>query len=123
MIAHLVLLTPRPELTAAQRAAAIDVLARAAADVPEILRFKIGRRIRHGLPGYEQLPQASYEVVLMLEMQDVDALKRYLSAPAHMALGHLFATATAEAAAYDYEIVDAAEAGSLWAADNAEQRS
>ena len=123
MIAHLVLLTPRPELTAAQRAAAIDVLARAAADVPEILRFKIGRRIRHGLAGYEQLPQASYEVVLMLEMQDVDALKRYLSAPAHMALGHLFATATAEAAAYDYEVVDAAQAGSLWAADNAEQRS
>ena len=57
----------------------------------------------------------------MLEMQDVDALKRYLSAPAHLALGHLFATATAEAAAYDYEIVDAAQAGSLWAADNAER--
>ncbi len=123
MIAHLVLLTPRPELTAAQRAAAIEVLARAAGDIPDILRFKIGKRIRHGLPGYEQLPQASYEVVLMLEMQDVDALKRYLSAPAHMALGHLFATATAEAAAYDYEIVDAAQAGSLWAADNAEPRS
>src|SRR6185312_8762199 len=72
VIAHLVLLTPRPELTAAERATAIGVLARAAADVPEILRFKIGKRIRHGLPGYEQLPQASYEVVLMLEMQDVD---------------------------------------------------
>jgi hypothetical protein len=114
VIAHLVLLTPRPELTAEQRAAAIDVLARAASDIPEIVRFKIGRRIRHGLPGYEQLPQPLFEVVLMLELQDVDALKRYLSAPAHMALGHLFATATAEAAAYDYQIVDAKDARSLW---------
>ena len=114
MIAHLVLLTPRPELTTAQRADAIDVLARAASDIPEIARFKIGRRIRHGLPGYEQLPQPLFEVVLMLELQDVDALKRYLSAPAHMALGHLFATATTEAAAYDYQIVDAKDAGTLW---------
>ena len=114
MIAHLVLLTPRPELTTAQRADAIDVLARAASDIPEIARFKIGRRIRHGLPGYEQLPQPSFEVVLMLELQDVDALKRYLSAPAHMALGHLFATATTEAAAYDYQIVDAKDARALW---------
>jgi len=114
VIAHLVLLTPRPELTTAQRADAIDVLARAASDIPEIARFKIGRRIRHGLPGYEQLPQPSFEVVLMLELQDVDALKRYLSAPAHMALGHLFATATTEAAAYDYQIVDAKDARALW---------
>ena len=114
MIAHLVLLTPRPELSDEQRNAAIDVLARAAGDIPEILRFKIGRRIRHGLPGYEQLPQPSFEVVLMLEVEDVDALKRYLSAPAHMALGHLFATATAEAAAYDYQIVDAKDARMLW---------
>lgn len=114
MIAHIVLLTPRPELTAEQRAAAIDVLARAAGDIPEILRFKIGRRIRHGQPGYEQLPQPSFEVVLMVELEDVDALKRYLGAPAHTTLGHLFATATAEAAAYDYQIVDAKDARSLW---------
>ena len=114
MIAHLVLLTPRPELTADQRAAAIEVLARAASDIPEIGHFKIGRRVRHGLPGYEQLPQPSFEVMLMLELPDVDALKRYLSAPAHMALGHLFVTATSEAAAYDYQIVDAKDARSLW---------
>ena len=114
MIAHLVLLTPRAELSAADRSAAIGVLAQAASVVPEILRFRIGRRVRHGLPGYEQLPQPSFEVVLMLELQDVDALKRYLSAPAHMALGHLFATATTEAAAYDYQIVDAKDARALW---------
>ena len=115
MIAHLVLLTPRPELAAADRAASIGALARAAASVPEILRFKIGRRIRHGLPGYEQVPQPGFEVVLMLELQDLAALKRYLAAPAHGALGHLFATATTEAAAYDYEIVDAQDAATLWA--------
>ena len=123
VIAHLVLLTPRPELTAAERAAAIGVLARAAADVPEILRFKIGKRIRHGLPGYEQLPQA----VVRGRPHARDAGRRraeaILECARALALGHLFATATAEAAAYDYEIVDAAQAGSLWAADNAEPRS
>jgi hypothetical protein len=114
VIAHIVLLTPRSDLSATERAAAIGALAHAAAAVPEIKRCKIGRRMRHGLSGYEQLPQPAFEVVLLIELEDVDALKRYLGAPAHAALGHLFTTATAEAAAYDYEIVDAPQAASLW---------
>jgi len=114
VIAHLVLLTPRAELSAADRSAAIGVLAQAASVVPEILRFRIGRRVRHGLPGYEQLPQPAFEVILLLEFEDLDALKRYLAAPAHGVLGHLFETATSEAAAYDYQIVDARDAAGLW---------
>ena len=113
MIAHVVLLQPRATLSASERRDAVATLARAATDVPEIRRFRIGRRIRHGLTGYEQMMNVDYEFALVIEMDDVEALKRYLTAPAHAALGHLFATATAAALAYDYEIVEPTEAGRL----------
>jgi hypothetical protein len=104
VIAHLVLLQPRPDLTEEERRAALDTLARAAADVPEIRSFRFGRRVRHGLPGYEQVMAQDYEFALIIEVDNVAALTRYLQAPAHRALGHLFATATAAALAYDYDM-------------------
>ena len=113
MIAHVVLLQPRASLSATQRQDALSTIAQAASDVPEIRRFRIGRRVRHGLPGYESSMTEDYEFMLMLEFDDVDALKRYVQAPAHGALGHLFATATAAALAYDYEIVEPVDAGRL----------
>ena len=103
MIAHIVLLQPRPELTQQQRSDALEMLTRSAADVPEIRRFKIGRRVKHGLPGYEQLMPHDFEFVLLIEFDDIDALKRYLQAPSHEAMGNLFYTATTAALAYDFE--------------------
>lgn len=103
MIAHIVLLQPRADLTGAQRQEALATLERAAADVPEIRRFRLGRRVRHGLPGYEQLMPQDFEFALIIEVDDIEALKRYLQAPAHVALGQLFYTATSAALAYDYE--------------------
>jgi hypothetical protein len=103
VIAHIVLLQPRADLTEAQRQAALTTLERAAADVPEIRRFRLGRRVKHGLPGYEQLMPQDFEFALIIEVDDVEALKRYLQAPAHLALGQLFYTATSAALAYDYE--------------------
>ena len=101
MIAHLVLLQPKPELTAEQRREALDTIARSAAGLPDLKRFSLGRRIKHGLPGYEQLmPQ---DFALIVEVDDLEALKRYLQAPAHEALARLFYTATSSALAYDYE--------------------
>jgi hypothetical protein len=104
MIAHIVLLQPKPDLTEAQRQEALQTIRRSAAGIPEIRRFQFGRRIKHGLPGYEQLMPQDFEFALIIEVDDVDALKRYLQAPAHVALGHLFYTATAAALAYDYEL-------------------
>jgi hypothetical protein len=113
VIAHVVLLQPRANLSAADRQAALGTLARAASLVPDIRRFRIGRRVRHGLHGYEQTMAQDYEFALIIEFDNVEALKRYLQAPAHSALGHLFATATAAALAYDYEIVEPADAERL----------
>jgi hypothetical protein len=104
MIAHIVLLQPRRDLTDDQRRAALDTLAHAAANVPEIRSFRLGRRVKHGLPGYEQLMPQDFEFALIIEVDDVPALTRYLRAPAHVALGDLFSTATAAALAYDFEM-------------------
>jgi hypothetical protein len=102
VIAHLVLLQPRADLTAAQREAALATIRASAATLPDVRRFALGRRIKHGLPGYEQLMAQDFEYVLMIEVDDVAALTRYLSAPAHQALAHLFYSATSSALAYDY---------------------
>ena len=113
MIAHVVLLQPKAGMTDAERRSALGALAHAAANVPEIRRFKIGRRVKHGLPGYEQLMTQDFEFALFIEVDDLDALKRYLAAPAHGALGQLFTTATSAALAYDYQTMDARDAGAL----------
>jgi hypothetical protein len=105
VIAHVVLLQPKPDLTDAQRADALETIRRSAANLPEV-RLRVGRRVKHGLPGYEQLMIQDFEYALIVEAGDLDALKRYLQAPAHVALGTLFYSATSAALAYDYEWID-----------------
>ena len=102
MIAHIVLLQPRAELSEAQRADALATIARSAADLPEV-RLRLGRRVRHGLQGYEQLMTQEFDYALIVEVEDLDALKRYLQAPAHTGLARLFYSSTSAALAYDYE--------------------
>jgi hypothetical protein len=109
VIAHVVLLHPRESLGFEERRAALDALSKSAASVPGVARFRIGRRIRHGLPGYEQQMTEDYAFALVLEFESVDALTAYLSAPAHTVLGQLFTTATSAALAYDYELREAGE--------------
>ena len=103
MIAHIVLLQPKPDLTDTQRADALETIRTSAANIPDVRRFRLGRRVKHGLPGYEQLMPQDFQFALIVELDDLDALKRYLQAPAHDALAHLFYTATAAALAYDYD--------------------
>jgi hypothetical protein len=103
VITHIVLLQPRPDLSEDQRNAALETLKHAAANVPEIKSYRLGRRVKHGLPGYEQLMPHDFEFALMIEVEDIGALTRYLQAPAHLALGDLFYSATAAALAYDYQ--------------------
>jgi stress responsive alpha/beta barrel protein len=107
VITHIVLLQPRPDLTEEQRRDALETLQHAAANVPEIRSYRLGRRVKHGLPGYEQLMPHDFEFALIIEVDDIAALTRYLKAPAHLALGDLFYSATTAALAYDYQFDDA----------------
>jgi hypothetical protein len=113
MIAHVILFKPRADLPSSERAALLGSLSRSASEIPGILRFRVGRRIRHGLPGYEGAMRESYEYAAIIEVEDLAALKAYLAHPAHAEFGRHFTDSAAAALAYDYELVDAAEAGSL----------
>jgi len=104
VITHIVLLQPRADLTDDERRTALETLSRAVSGVPEIRSVRLGRRVRHGLPGYEQQMAQDYDFALIIDVDDVAALTRYLRAPAHRALGDLFSSATEAALAYDYDM-------------------
>jgi len=106
MIVHVVLFSPKPDLSAADRGALLDALADAAKSIPSIKRLRLGRRVKHSLPGYEQMMRDDYEFALMLEFEDLAGLKNYLQHPAHAAAGHHFTASASRSLAYDYEIAE-----------------
>lgn len=103
MVAHIVLLAPRPDLTAAQRDAIISALERAARDIPSVRRVRVGRRIRHGA-AYERGMAVDLPFVAIFEFDDLAGLQDYLAHPAHRDLGERFYDSLAAALAYDYEM-------------------
>ena len=111
MTLHVVLFTPRPDITAAQRQAFGEVLERALTSIPSVRRFSVGHRVRTGA-AYDQLP-GDYEYCAVIEVEDFDALRTYLHHPAHAELGRLFYTMSREAFAADYEAVTDAPARAL----------
>ena len=105
MIAHLVLFRPRSSMPAGERHAILDSLIASLKQLPMIRGCRVGRRIRHGLPGYEQVMREDYEFALVLEFDGVDGLREYLRHPAHAKLGGVFSSGADAALAYDYEIM------------------
>lgn len=105
MIAHVILWHPRPGLTADQRQDVLSALTTAVRGAPSVRACRIGRRVKHGLPGYEQVMAQDFEFAAIIEFDDVEGLREYLRHPAHSAIGERFASAAAAALAYDYEIV------------------
>jgi hypothetical protein len=110
VILHVVLLEPRPDLTPDERLKLLERLRRAAAAIASVRRFRIGRRIQHGLPGYEQAMQVNYQYAAIMEFDDRAGLELYLRHPAHEAIGHDFTASAAHSLAYDFEMIEATEA-------------
>ena len=113
MISHIVLFKPRLTLGPAERTALVEHLRTAIAHCPTVRGCRVGRRVQHGLPGYEQQMAVDYQFSLILDFDDVDGLKAYLQNPAHAGIGGLFTTAASASLAYDYELVDLAAADTL----------
>lgn len=109
MIAHVVLFTPRADLTTDGWHNLLDSLARTAHALPNVRQFRVGRRVTHGLPGYEQAMRDDYQYAAIVEFDDLDALKAYLAHPAHAELGAHFSRSAARALAYDYEVGEVEE--------------
>jgi hypothetical protein len=113
VIAHVVLFRPRPGLPDAARRDLLEGLAAAAAAIPSIRRFHVGRRVRHGLPGYEQAMREDFDYAAIVEFDDRDGLVAYLAHPAHLRIGEHFSASADASLAYDYEMIEADAAPSL----------
>ena len=106
MIAHVVLFKPRSDLSETEKRAVLEAIAHAATAIPSVRRCQVGRRVTHGLPGYEAAMHDGFEYSAIVEFDDLGGLTSYLTHPAHAAIGRYFSTAAAAALAYDYEMMD-----------------
>jgi hypothetical protein len=113
MISHIVLFKPRLTLGPAERTAVVEHLKTAIAQCPTVRGCRIGRRVQHGVPGYEQLMAEDYQFALILDFDNVGGLVAYLQHPAHAGIGGLFTSAASASLAYDYEVVDLREAAKM----------
>lgn len=104
MILHIVLFEPRTSLTDEDRRAILESLAAAAAGIPSVVSCQVGRRVIHGLPGYEQAMRTNYEYALLVECADQAGLQAYLAHPLHLEFGRHFTESAASGLAYDYEL-------------------
>jgi hypothetical protein len=104
MIAHVILFKPKATVTPAVRQSVLDGFKAAAEGIPTIRRLRIGRRLRHGTPGYEQLMREDFEYAVIVEFDDLEGLQAYLAHPKHAAIGQHFTQSAAAALAYDYQM-------------------
>jgi hypothetical protein len=112
MISHVVLFKPEDSFTDARRGILIDAVTNAVTRCPTVRACRVGRRTLHGLPGYEQAMREDYEYALVLEFDDLQGLRDYLTHPEHTRLAELFVSGSASLA-YDYEMVDLRDAHTL----------
>jgi Stress responsive A/B Barrel Domain len=103
MIAHTVLMKPRPDLTPVERRAFVDALAAAVRDIPTVRGFRVGRRVRLGA-GYEERSPDAADFMAIIDFDDVAGLEAYLRHPAHVALGARFSQSLSSALVYDFEV-------------------
>jgi len=113
MILHIVLFRPMDGMPQERRQEVLTAVTTAVNRCPTVRTARVGRRIRHGLPGYEQMMVEDYEYLLVLEFADITGLQAYLAHPEHARIGSFFTSAAAASLAYDYEVVELADASRL----------
>src|SRR5471030_2999547 len=101
MVSHLVLMKPRPDLSANERRMLIEAFEHAIREIPTVRGVRVGQRIVHGA-GYESsAPDMSH--VAVIDFDDLAGLQTYLRHPAHMELGARFGESLSAALVYDFE--------------------
>jgi len=102
MVTHLVLIKPRPDLSAAGREQLIAAFERALTEIPTVRHVQVGCRIMHGA-GYEARMPDTADYFVAIEFDDLEGLAAYLRHPAHQELGVRFTESLAGALVYDFE--------------------
>jgi hypothetical protein len=103
MIAHVVFLKPRADLTTAERQAFLAAFERAIREIPSVRHVRVGRRLLHGA-GYEATAPDAADHLAVIDFDDLEGLQAYLRHPAHQELGVLFSESLSSGWAYDFEI-------------------
>jgi hypothetical protein len=103
MIAHVVLFTPRADLSPDARRQLAASFEAALKQIPSIRRARVGKRLLHGR-GYEALMTVDYEYAAVIEFDDEAGLKAYLEHPAHQQLGSQFFEVFEQALMYDFDL-------------------
>jgi stress responsive alpha/beta barrel protein len=109
MIVHVILFTPRADLSERAREELLQGLRTAASTIPSIRRFRFGPRVTHGLAGYEQMMRDDFRFAALVEFDDMAGLKEYLSHPAHAAIGRHFTESAERSLAYDFDLADSGQ--------------
>jgi hypothetical protein len=103
VLTHLVLMKPRPDLSAADRTALVDAFERAVREIPTVRHVRVGRRVVHGA-GYEAAAPDLAEYIATIDFDDLAGLQAYLRHPAHENLGARFGQALSLAVVFDFEV-------------------
>ena len=103
IVSHIVLMKPRPDLSAADRRALVDAFDRAIREIPTVRDVRVGRRVMHGA-GYEQAMPDTADYLIVIDFDDVAGLQTYLGHPAHEALGARFNQSLSSALVYDFQV-------------------
>ena len=103
MITHVVMMKPRPDLSAADRQAFVAAFERALRGIPTVRNVRIGRRVVHGA-GYEQTAPDAADYLVAIDFDDLASLQAYLRHPEHEQLGARFGESLSAALVYDFEV-------------------
>ena len=101
MIAHVVLMKPKPSLSADDRRAFVAAFRRAVRDIPSVRTVRIGKRASIGA-SYESLTPDTADYLAVIDFDDLAGLQSYLAHPAHQELGARFYDAIESAIVCDY---------------------
>src|ERR671919_484380 len=104
MVWHVVLMKPRPDLSADDRQALLDSFNRAIRDIPTVRQVQVGRRVIHGAAYEHGAPDAA-DFMVSIGFDDLAGLQAYLRHPAHEDLAAQFYQSLSSALIYDFEIM------------------
>ena len=103
MIAHVVLLRPKPDLSVDDRRSLVAAFERAVREIPCVRNVRVGRRVTHGA-GYEQRMSDTADYLIVIDFDSLEALQTYLRHPTHAELGARFNQSLNSALIYDFEV-------------------
>jgi hypothetical protein len=102
MVWHLVLMKPKPDLSAADRKTLVETFERTVREIPTVRDVRAGRRLIHGA-GYESTAPDAAAYMIAIGFDNLLGLQTYLKHPAHEILAARFYESLDSALIYDFE--------------------